>query len=99
MAAKLLILEYDQIHTDKDVHAQTNVACGVGKRYRDWHRAGFCGCAVQELLQEETRQKLNLGSRVRQLEEEKNTLLEQQEEEEETRRNLEKQLQTAQAQV
>lgn len=50
-------------------------------------------------MQEETRQKLNLGSRVRQLEEEKNTLLEQQEEEEEARRNLEKQLQTVQAQV
>uniref|UniRef100_A0A673LKX8 Myosin-10 n=1 Tax=Sinocyclocheilus rhinocerous TaxID=307959 RepID=A0A673LKX8_9TELE len=49
-----------------------------------------------ELLQEETRQKLNLSSRVRQLDEEKNSLLEQQEEEEEARRNLEKQLATLQ---
>uniref|UniRef100_A0A8C9THD4 Myosin heavy chain 10 n=1 Tax=Scleropages formosus TaxID=113540 RepID=A0A8C9THD4_SCLFO len=52
-----------------------------------------------ELLQEETRQKLNLSSRIRQLEEEKNTLQEQQEEEEEARKNLEKQLSTSQAQV
>uniref|UniRef100_A0A5F8G6I8 Myosin heavy chain 10 n=1 Tax=Monodelphis domestica TaxID=13616 RepID=A0A5F8G6I8_MONDO len=46
----------------------------------------------QELLQEETRQKLNLSSRIRQLEEEKNNLQEQQEEEEEARKSLEKQL-------
>uniref|UniRef100_A0A8C9VHW4 Myosin heavy chain 10 n=1 Tax=Scleropages formosus TaxID=113540 RepID=A0A8C9VHW4_SCLFO len=52
-----------------------------------------------ELLQEETRQKLNLSSRIRQLEEEKNTLQEQQEEEEEARKNLEKQLSTSQAQL
>lgn len=53
----------------------------------------------QELLQEETRQKLNLSGQVRQLEEEKTTLVEQQEEEEEARRSLEKQLQTLQVQV
>uniref|UniRef100_A0A8C1VH70 Myosin, heavy chain 10, non-muscle n=1 Tax=Cyprinus carpio TaxID=7962 RepID=A0A8C1VH70_CYPCA len=55
--------------------------------------------SVTELLQEETRQKLNLSSRIRQLDEEKNSLLEQQEEEEEARRNLEKQLATLQAQL
>lgn len=54
---------------------------------------------TQELLQEETRQKLNLSSRIRQLEEEKNALQEQQEEDEEARKNLEKQLLTLQAQV
>lgn len=54
---------------------------------------------MQELRQEETRQKLNLSSHIRQLEVEKNTLLEQQEEDEEARRTLEKQLQTLQAQV
>lgn len=54
---------------------------------------------IQELLQEETRQKLNLSSRLRQLEEEKNTLQEQQEEDEEARKNLEKQILTLQAQV
>lgn len=54
---------------------------------------------MQELLQEETRQKLNLSSRVRQLEEEKAALQEQQEEDEEARKNLEKQLLTVQAQV
>uniref|UniRef100_A0A671RNY3 Myosin-10-like n=1 Tax=Sinocyclocheilus anshuiensis TaxID=1608454 RepID=A0A671RNY3_9TELE len=54
---------------------------------------------TQELLQEETRQKLNLSSRVRQLEEEKNSLQEQQEEEEEARRNLERQLATLQSQL
>lgn len=56
-------------------------------------------CFFQELLQEETRQKLNLSSRIRQLEEEKNALQEQQEEDEEARKNLEKQLLTLQAQV
>lgn len=54
---------------------------------------------MQELLQEETRQKLNLGALIRQLEGEKHNLLEQQEEEEEARHSLEKQLQTVQAQV
>lgn len=54
---------------------------------------------IQELLQEETRQKLNLSSRIRQLEEEKNALQEQQEEDEEARKNLEKQMLTLQAQV
>lgn len=53
----------------------------------------------QELLQEETRQKLNLSSRIRQLEEERNSLQEQQEEEEEARKNLEKQVLALQAQV
>lgn len=55
--------------------------------------------STQELLQEETRQKLNLSSRIRQLEEEKNSLQEQQEEEEEARKNLEKQVLALQAQV
>lgn len=53
----------------------------------------------QELLQEETRQKLSLGTRLRQIEDEQNNLREQLEEEEEAKRNVEKQLQTAQAQV
>uniref|UniRef100_A0A8C7INB2 Myosin, heavy chain 10, non-muscle n=1 Tax=Oncorhynchus kisutch TaxID=8019 RepID=A0A8C7INB2_ONCKI len=56
-------------------------------------------CCLSELLQEETRQKLNLSSRIRQLEEDKSTLQEQQEEDEEARRNLEKQLATLQAQL
>uniref|UniRef100_A0A8C8B866 Myosin heavy chain 10 n=1 Tax=Otus sunia TaxID=257818 RepID=A0A8C8B866_9STRI len=54
---------------------------------------------LKELLQEETRQKLNLSSRIRQLEEEKNNLQEQQEEEEEARKNLEKQMLALQLQV
>lgn len=54
---------------------------------------------VQELLQEETRQKLNLSSRVRQLEEERGGLQEQQEEEEEARKSLEKQVLALQSQV
>uniref|UniRef100_A0AAQ4PJB7 Myosin, heavy chain 10, non-muscle n=1 Tax=Gasterosteus aculeatus aculeatus TaxID=481459 RepID=A0AAQ4PJB7_GASAC len=54
---------------------------------------------LQELRQEETRQKLNLSGQIRQLEVDKNTLLEQQEEEEEARRNLEKQLQMLQSQL
>lgn len=59
----------------------------------------ICLFVWQELLQEETRQKLNLSSRIRQLEEEKNNLQEQQEEEEEARKNLEKQMLALQAQV
>lgn len=58
-----------------------------------------CRACKQELLQEETRQKLNLSSRIRQLEEEKNGLQEQQEEEEEARKNLEKQVLALQSQV
>uniref|UniRef100_A0A8C9ZZK3 Myosin-9 n=1 Tax=Sander lucioperca TaxID=283035 RepID=A0A8C9ZZK3_SANLU len=54
---------------------------------------------VQELLQEETRQKLANSTRLRQLEDEQNNLREQLEEEEEAKRNVEKQLQTVQAQL
>lgn len=57
------------------------------------------GYFQKELLQEETRQKLSQGSRLRQLEDEQNSLREQLEEEEEARKNVEKQLQMAQAQV
>uniref|UniRef100_A0A670ZAU1 Myosin heavy chain 14 n=1 Tax=Pseudonaja textilis TaxID=8673 RepID=A0A670ZAU1_PSETE len=53
----------------------------------------------QELLQEETRQKLNLSSRVRQLEEEKGALLEQLEEEEAAKANFSRQIQSLQQQV
>lgn len=53
----------------------------------------------QELLQEETRQKLNLSSRVRQLEEEKAGLLEQLEEEEAAKGNFTRQIQSLQQQV
>lgn len=59
----------------------------------------LCPSFKQELLQEETRQKLSLGTRMRQLEEEQNNLKEQLEEEEEAKRGVEKQLQVAQAQV
>uniref|UniRef100_A0A673HYG7 Myosin-10-like n=1 Tax=Sinocyclocheilus rhinocerous TaxID=307959 RepID=A0A673HYG7_9TELE len=48
---------------------------------------------VQELLQEETRQKLALGSRMRALEEEKAGLMERLEEEEEKTRELTRQIQ------
>lgn len=57
------------------------------------------GCFQKELLQEETRQKLSQGSRLRQLEDEQTSLREQLEEEEESRKNVEKQLQVAQSQV
>lgn len=65
----------------------------------------MCAClthlivSLQEVLQEETRQKLALNTRLRQLEDDQNSLKEQLEEEEEAKRNLEKQLNTAQAQV
>uniref|UniRef100_A0A4W4GWX0 Myosin, heavy chain 10, non-muscle n=1 Tax=Electrophorus electricus TaxID=8005 RepID=A0A4W4GWX0_ELEEL len=67
--------------------------------YTHSHEHNHRHILLQELLQEETRQKLNLSSRIRQLEEEKSSLQEQQEEEEEARRNLEKQLVTLQGQL
>lgn len=59
----------------------------------------FCPCLLQELLQEETRQKLSQSTRLRQQEDELGNLREQLEEEEESKRNVEKQLQMVQAQV
>ncbi|XP_074509600.1 uncharacterized protein myh14 isoform X3 [Sebastes fasciatus] len=49
---------------------------------------------AKELLQDETRQKMALGSRVRVLEEEKNGLMERLEEEEERAKELTRQIQT-----
>lgn len=54
---------------------------------------------LKELLQEETRQKLALGSRVRALEEEKAGLMERVEEEEEKTRELTRQIQNHTQQV
>lgn len=54
---------------------------------------------MQELLQEETRQKLSLSTKLKQMEDEKNSFKEQLEEEEEAKRNLEKQIATLHAQV
>lgn len=53
----------------------------------------------QESLQDETRQKMTLASRVRALEEEKNGLLERLEEEEERAKELARQIQTHTQQV
>lgn len=53
----------------------------------------------QELLTEETRQKLSQSTRLRQLEEEHHSLREQLEEEEEAKKNAEKQIGALQAQV
>uniref|UniRef100_A0A4W5RPQ7 Myosin-9 n=1 Tax=Hucho hucho TaxID=62062 RepID=A0A4W5RPQ7_9TELE len=54
---------------------------------------------VQALLQEETRQKLSLSTRLRQMEAEQNNLRETLEEEEQGKKNTEKQLYTLQAQL
>lgn len=54
---------------------------------------------VQEVLQEETKQKLALSSRLRQLESEKENLNDQYDEAREIRQNLEKQLATVQQQL
>lgn len=53
----------------------------------------------QESLQDETRQKMTLASRVRALEDEKNGLLERLEEEEERAKELTRQIQTHTQQV
>lgn len=55
--------------------------------------------ALQELLQEETRLKLSLSTKLKQMEDEKNAFKEQLEEEEEAKRNLEKQISILQQQV
>ncbi|XP_078286552.1 myosin-9 isoform X2 [Rhinoraja longicauda] len=54
---------------------------------------------TQELLQEETRQKLSFGTKLRHTENEYNRIHEQLEEEEEAKRNLEKQLSVLQTQL
>lgn len=53
----------------------------------------------QELLSEETRQKLNLSGRLRQLEEDRNSLVEQLEEETEAKRAVERQVSSLNMQV
>lgn len=58
-----------------------------------------CLSDVQELLQEETRQKLNLSTKLRQVEDEKNSLQEQLEEETEAKQNLERHISTLNVQV
>lgn len=69
------------------------------------HLSVFSHCAVcrfaalQALLQEETRQKLTLSTRLKQLEDEQHNLREMLEEEEESKKNLEKQVSALQAQV
>lgn len=54
---------------------------------------------LQELLQEETRQKLNVGTKLRQVEDERNTLQEQLDEETEAKQNLERHISTLNIQV
>lgn len=54
---------------------------------------------LQELLQEETRQKLNVSTKLRQLEDEKNSLQEQLDEETEAKQNLERHISTLTIQV
>lgn len=60
------------------------------------HTSLFC---PQESLQDETRQKMTLATRVRALEEEKNGLMERLEEEEERSKELSRQIQTLSQQV
>lgn len=53
----------------------------------------------QELLSEETRQKLNVSGRLRQMEEERNSLMEQLDEETESKRVVERQVSSLNMQV
>lgn len=66
----------------------------------------FCGSSLlkirlsqQELLAEETRQKLQLSTKLRQAEDDKNSLQEQLEEEMEAKRNIERHVSTLNIQV
>lgn len=64
------------------------------------HSVHLLSCSSsQALLDEETRQKLSLSTKLRQAEDEQNNLREMLEEEEEAKKNVEKQLYTAQSQV
>lgn len=54
---------------------------------------------LQELLSEETRQKLNVSGRLRQMEEDRNSLIEQLEEETEAKRVAERQVSNLNMQV
>lgn len=54
---------------------------------------------LQELLSEETRLKLNVSGRLRQMEEDRNSLMEQLEEETEAKRVVERQLSNLSMQV
>ena len=54
---------------------------------------------MQELLQEETRDKLSVSTRLKLMEEEQNNLRDMLEEEEESKKNVEKQVSTLQTQV
>lgn len=58
-----------------------------------------CVRLIQELLSEETRQKLNLSGRLRQMEEDRNSLIEQLEEETEVKRAVERQVSSLNMQV
>ena len=59
----------------------------------------LCVCVCSALLEEETRQKLALNSRLRSAEEQRGQLQDQLEEEEEAKQQLEKQLGQAQSQL
>ena len=63
------------------------------------HDSSFLFSELQELLQEETRQKLSLSTQLRQMESEQNSLRDMLEEEEDSKKNVEKQVSTLQAQV
>lgn len=76
--------------TEKDPFKQTCIALDV---------CLFFSSEFQELLQEETRQKLSFSTRLRQMEEEQNSLRELLEEEEEGKKNVEKQIAALQGQV
>lgn len=67
--------------------------------FNSFHCIFSLSSSLQELLQEETRQKLSLSTRMRQMEDEQNSLQEMLEEEEEKAKNLEKQISTLNTQV
>lgn len=58
-----------------------------------------CLCPPQELLAEETRQKLQFSTKLRQMEDDRNSLQEQLEEEVEAKRNVERHVSTLNIQV
>uniref|UniRef100_A0A671YGE0 Myosin-9 n=1 Tax=Sparus aurata TaxID=8175 RepID=A0A671YGE0_SPAAU len=105
----------DSEHRRKKAESQVQelqVKCGETERQRQElaekmtkmqdvvaYEMAFMNHCLSELLQEETRQKLSLSTRLRQMEEEQNNLREMLEEEEESKKNVEKQVSTLQTQL
>lgn len=84
-----------QLQDSQVTLTQTNIAYNI---IEPWYHC-WTDVLLQELLAEETRQKLQLSTKLRQAEDDKNSLQEQLEEEMEAKRNVERHVSTLNIQV